>query len=277
MFWNSSAPEDDGRRERFSGPFAVFGIIAAFTGLLALFYPEQMLLSLLHSNREQNPTTRTYLGSLLKVRPYDHQSRLALARIQLETGDYAKAIRTLDESVGNPPAAEKSMYMAIRYQALAGLIRKEPSKENVRRFELAADQMLKEASSTRQVRMVVADAENAKLSALADRGRALILKMAPGTPESGGAYDYQKRAEAFFEAMSSATDIGRRREFFIKGVRTLQSGNMLKEAIDAADRHLGGLNGDRETMMVLARVALAAGRPDKAQKYVRLALGMKGE
>jgi hypothetical protein len=57
-------------------------------------------------------------------------------------------------------------------------------------------------------------------------------------------------------------------------VQALQSGNQLNEALLAADQQLGSLARDRETLRFLTRLALAAGRPDVADRYARRLIDM---
>src|SRR5581483_5658272 len=56
---------------------------------------------------------------------------------------------------------------------------------------------------------------------------------------------------------------------FIAGVRALQAGNLLDEALAQAQLHLDGLAGDRRTLEVLLQLARAAQRPDLVDRYAR--------
>jgi hypothetical protein len=113
-----------------------------------------------------------------------------------------------------------------------------------------------------------------------------LAKYAPPIPlkgaQKGDSYqsalaraDYRGAAALSFDAMKHADDIDRRRDFFFKGIAALQSGNLPLEAFRAGEAHLDGLSGDRRALEFLARAALAAGRPERAQGFMKRALGMK--
>ena len=57
--------------------------------------------------------------------------------------------------------------------------------------------------------------------------------------------------------------------------RSLQSGNLVQEALAAAEQHLfEELAGDSTVLKFLIRLSLAANRPDRAQRYAWRALGI---
>lgn len=93
-------------------------------------------------------------------------------------------------------------------------------------------------------------------------------------PSSSGAASYRADAAAAFAAMASAPTVAQRRIWFLRGVHALQAGNLVREALQEGERHLGVLADDRETLIVMTRIALAANRPDKAQGFIKRALGM---
>lgn len=75
-------------------------------------------------------------------------------------------------------------------------------------------------------------------------------------------------ADLYFQALPYTTTVNQRRHFFLTGLRTLQSGNLLKESIAAGNDHLGSLAEDPITLLYLVRLAQASNRLDLAEKYV---------
>ena len=63
-----------------------------------------------------------------------------------------------------------------------------------------------------------------------------------------------------------------RRILFLEAMRHFQAANRLEEALNAARLRLGSLADDPVTLEALARLALAANRPDIAEYYVSLLL-----
>ncbi|WP_114811086.1 tetratricopeptide repeat protein [Paraburkholderia kururiensis] len=80
---------------------------------------------------------------------------------------------------------------------------------------------------------------------------------------------YREAADAYFRLQDSATTLDARRNAFLSGIRTLQSGNLLADALDAAQRHAGSLENDKATLIVLLNLARAAQRPDLVDRYAK--------
>ncbi|MFC0399067.1 tetratricopeptide repeat protein [Paraburkholderia rhizosphaerae] len=82
--------------------------------------------------------------------------------------------------------------------------------------------------------------------------------------------DYRAAADAWFRKQTAAQTRDEQRRCFIEGIRALQSGNLLADALAAADAHLGTLADDPATLVVLLNVARAANRPDAVDRYARM-------
>lgn len=87
--------------------------------------------------------------------------------------------------------------------------------------------------------------------------------------EALGQGDYGVAAEYFLMARDQTTDRDEARRLFQKGIGALMAASRFRQAMLAADRHLGNLENDSATLRYLARAALAAGEPAKAASYVR--------
>jgi polysaccharide biosynthesis protein PelB len=82
--------------------------------------------------------------------------------------------------------------------------------------------------------------------------------------------DYRAAANAWFRKQAAAQTRDEQRRCFIAGIRVLQSGNLLADALAAADTHLGTLADDPATLIVLLNLARAADRPDIVDRYARM-------
>ena len=82
--------------------------------------------------------------------------------------------------------------------------------------------------------------------------------------------DYRAGADAWFRQQAAAKTREEQRRCFIAGIRTLQSGNLLNEALTAADQHIGALDTDPATLVVLLNLARAANRPDRVDYYAKM-------
>ena len=119
------------------------------------------------------------------------------------------------------------------------------------------------------------DAVSLALPDIAEAARLRRKKLHPAPEtELRSAEHYRKDADTAFSAMEKAATTAERRTHFLKAVQTLQSGNLPLEALQQGERHLPPLANDQGSLMIMTRIALAAGKPDKAQTFIRRALGM---
>ncbi len=79
-------------------------------------------------------------------------------------------------------------------------------------------------------------------------------------------------ARLLMRALAEAQPYADKRRLFLQALRTLAAAGRYDEALAAAETHLGELAGDIATLEFLTRFALAAGRPDVAQRYARMLL-----
>ncbi|WP_414056658.1 hypothetical protein, partial [Staphylococcus aureus] len=84
-----------------------------------------------------------------------------------------------------------------------------------------------------------------------------------------GVGEYRAAAAANFAAQATATSLDEQRRYFIAGLKALQSGNLLDDAMTEAQRRVGPLIDDTETLRFLTRLAMACNRPDLADQYAR--------
>ncbi|QHB59459.1 tetratricopeptide repeat protein [Ralstonia solanacearum] len=84
-----------------------------------------------------------------------------------------------------------------------------------------------------------------------------------------GVGNYRESAAANFAAQAAATSLDERRRYFISGLKALQAGGLLEDAMDEAERRVGPLIDDPETLRFLTRLAMACNRADLADRYAR--------
>lgn len=79
---------------------------------------------------------------------------------------------------------------------------------------------------------------------------------------------YGKAAHTYFLASSCTKDPVQQRTYVLTGLKALQSGNRLNDAIQASENYSALLLNDPKALMFLAKLALASNRPDLAEKYI---------
>ena len=288
MNWFSPVNEPQRGRERFASPVAVFGMFAAFILLLVVLFPQREILALLQTSQLGNPVAMHYLRALSGIRPTDGDLQLSYAEALVAAGRFGAALPVLDAATAHLPSSRLRHCLELRLVILQGLLQ-EMAVNSLEygkfKSEYAATARRLSGSGTSLVDLQpylgqprfsgTAEA----LAFLEGKEETLQNQPAPlamvDTPESAlAAGDYRKSAHLLFDAMDRETSIDRRRQLFLKAIRTLQSGNLLDEALAAADRNIDGLANDRTTLLSLTRLALAANRPVKAQEYVKRALAV---
>ncbi|REG57468.1 tetratricopeptide repeat protein [Paraburkholderia sp. BL6669N2] len=85
--------------------------------------------------------------------------------------------------------------------------------------------------------------------------------------------DYRGAANGWFRLQASAATFDARRQCFIEGIKALQSGSLLDDALAAADQHGSEFTHDRDTLVVLLNLARAAHRPDLVDRYAKALAG----
>lgn len=292
MSSNWSANKPLAERERFASPLAICGLVGAALLLLVMLYPEKSLLKYLSATDVSTPAQLRYLEILVHVRSGDTDLVFNLARSYLAANTPDKAEQILGRLQGTLSPQQAKTAMVLRYEMRRQqmkALRPGDSRRPAAQLEYArqVEYLLQAGATPSELGRYLADAKKNGDSATSRRLEILLQKRAENgigsarsqnsetiTAESALARgDYRGAAVIQFKLMENAPHAVKRK-YFMAGVRTLQSGNLLNEAVTEAEAHLGTLANDRETLIFLSRLALSANRPGLAQQYIRRALGM---
>lgn len=292
MSSNWSANKPLAKRERFASPFAIFGLVGAGLLLLVMLYPEKSLLKLLSVTDVTTPAQQRYLEILVHLRNSDVDLVFTLARSYLVANTPDKAEKILEHLQGalSPRQTKTAMELQyeVRRQQLKLLHQGDGRWSAVQQdYARQVEHLVQTGATTAELNRYLADARSIGDSATSRRLGALLHKRAGNDTDSAGrnvhegmtaesalaSGDYRGAAAIQFQLMEKAPR-NEKRKYFIAGVRALQSGNLLNEALTEAGTHLAPLANDRETLIFLSRLALSANRPDLAQRYIRRALGI---
>lgn len=290
MNWSANKPL--AQRERFASPLAICGLVGAGLLLLVMLYPEKNLLTLLSAPAVTTPAQQHYLEILVNLRSGDANLALTLARSYLAANIPGKALQTLEQLRGVLPPRQAKEVLALQYEARRQILkslRPGDSRRAAAQQEYARqiESLVHGGATPAELARYHADARNLgdtmtsrRLEALLQKSAGNVINADSGQSPDGmtaeaalARGDYRGAAAILFQAMKNAQS-SEKRKYFLAGVRTLQSGNLLNEALTAAEKHLAPLANDRETLVYLSRMSLAANRPDLAQHYIRRALGI---
>jgi Tfp pilus assembly protein PilF len=256
-------------RLRVISPAALAGLALLIGAALIILYPQRELLKRIVKARQDDPLTVQYLINLNSVEPGDAETALLLAGARLgqhRFGDVMKLVVPL-ENAADP---------ATRRRAL--LLHAAALPEGGPRAGLIAARMNEDWSRDEllQIAGIATTASNAALRGAAYARLATLERdpewFAKTARQVLGAGDYRLSAQLWFGARARAPDRDSARAYYLEGVRTLQSGNLLAEAIAAAETELGDLATDEETILAVVKLALAAGRPDVAERWMKRVL-----
>ena len=255
---------------------------------LFLIFPQKGLEDQLGRTNRSDLLTVEYLKAFLAAEPDSPRLRLMLARQLMQLGLYGEAraaLRPFASAAMSPARIEAAVYeFDLREREAFALPPHSDERAAATRAAGAQLQQLASLALTdTQVeylaRRAVAIGENA--AAIAWYGQLATLGPARAPQANAdaavlvlGLGGYSVSAQLYFRAQERSVLPARKREYYMAGVRTLMAGNLYDEAILEADRNLGALADDAETLKFLARTAQAANRADAAQRYARRLLRM---
>ncbi|WP_118182362.1 tetratricopeptide repeat protein [Paraburkholderia phosphatilytica] len=284
MSTSRAAPE----RQRLFSP-AVIAILGALVALmLALAFPREKLEERLLGGANVDSLTIAYLEAWLRVDPDNADVLSELTREYLKGQRIADAERILARLARSHDPGTRQMSLAIRLsiaqRRLYGLKQDDPLRP-ARIVDV--DALLHEAAgyswNVDQLKALAQQARGLNDGALASQFYTQLIDADPlhandwrieEAKVSLGSGHYREAADAYFAAQVNAPTLGERRTLFLAALHALQGGNLLQQALDAANQHIGDLADDPETLRYLANLAIAAGRPDVAEGYVKRLLKM---
>ncbi|MGH8782546.1 tetratricopeptide repeat protein [Paraburkholderia sp.] len=224
-----------------------------------------------------------YLEAWLKVRPRDEEFLSMLGAQYVTLGRLADAGRIVQRMDAQPSARMRQDAMRLRL-AIA----------QQRTFAMTADDP-RRAAALDALRAQVADAAALDWSdhdlawlaqyaasvdapALALRFYARLAQQDPAHRDRWDADvaryalqvgDYRQAADSWFRREANAPTLDEQRRCFIEGIRTLQSGNLMGDAIAIAEKQSGTFIDDQPTLVALLNLARAAQRPDLVERYAK--------
>ncbi|MEW9900735.1 tetratricopeptide repeat protein [Chitinivorax sp. PXF-14] len=264
----------------------LFAVMVSLT--LLLFFPQKWLMSQVQQTRPGDRVSLEYLANLVKFNPSDNALQLALVRQYLASGDWGNArvaLRSVDAGDDGKLRTERD---ALYYRTLM-LEYQELKPDDPRRAQLlqtlsvAAGNSPAGGGSVDSLVWLARQAEAIGQPALAgqlydqlartDSARQLNwLEAGARVALANG--DYDGAARRYFAARAQVRSLPLQRHYFLAGLRTLQSGNQLDAALAIAQKDLGALGDDPDTLKYLIALARSANQLDLAAQFARRLLQM---
>lgn len=281
------AQRTEAPRTRLTSPWTLLGIALAVGITLVLIFPGRGLLSQ-SAKTQPDAVSLTYLSNLARKEPSNPELRFTLAQKQTELGKIAEARAALEPLYNSPDPAVRQrarlMDFKLQMQQMQAMPvgSKERSRETERlRQELVAMSQyewniaglldLAHLATQLEARKLHADIYLRIARSDHKVARRWIDDAARAVLADG---EYQTAAEIYFTAQGRAESREDQRHYFISGLKAYQAGNMMKEAMAAADQHVGALASDDETLRYLIRLARMANDMQRAQVYAKRLMRM---
>lgn len=279
---NSLAKNAPKKRARLAARWVIPVFLIAACASLIILFPREAETRLQALAAHDDLVATEYLRSVLSQHPNDFEVRFELAERAIRAGDKATALALLTR-MNEMSRAQKAQAIKLAFGIQEiDLLSHAKSNPNY----LSA---LSELQKILNHALDASDGKNIDSAWLIEkfniyqpeRTPLLYQKMAtldtgraPYWLEQNAKYNlahglYSAAADAYFEAMQKSRDPAHARGYFMAGLRTLQSGNLSKEALAAAERYGAPYLNERDMLIYLVRLARSLGRYETADRYAR--------
>jgi len=291
------AAEEESRykiTKRFVRWWQILGFIVVAMFLLLFFFPKGQLLQSIAQQRQADKIVRQYLHNLVDLYPQEKKYHLLLIEQDLKFGKLSKVIAAIMPFLVKKPTTKTDWqalmlyYNILRIETYAkpeigyarkqGLLKMRNLITVLKQGPLNAEDLLGIGDD------LVKMGENKP--ALAVYQRVLTLQDKKCIQDCAQLYvaagkfmlaysKYKASAEFYFFAQGHAKTLAAQRDYFMAAVKSLQSGNLLDLALTEGYKHIGNLANDKETLIFLSRLALAANKPKLAHDFMKRVVRLK--
>lgn len=275
-------------RQRLTSPWTLLGVAVAVAVTLILIFPGQGVLTKKTAQTRPDEVSLTYLNNLAQKEPGNAELRFTLAQKEAEAGKIAEARAALEPLYNSPDPAVRQrarvtdfkLHLQQSHALPPGSKEREREMERMRQelaamsqYEWNAAGLLELADLAGQVGARKLRADTYLRIARSDEkvGRDWIDKAGRAALSDG---EYGTASEIYFTAQAKAQSREDQRYYFVAGVKALQAGNLMREALTAADKNIGALAQDDEILRFMIRLARMSNDMPRAQSYTKKLMRM---
>ena len=255
-------------------------------GALWLLYPRQDLERRLASARDDSALSTAYLNNLLRSDSDNPRLRLLLAQRQAAEGEIEQVRKTLQPATASTNQQLHRDAVWTLWSATYNKYEKTPAENKAVRDALHSD-LLQQLSTlvqkdwpqeelqqlTRQAFLLGARTEGIALlrgqAAREEQADKAALLYESAAREALAESNYSLCAELYLLARQSTPDALTAKNHYLSAVAAMQSSGNTSVALELAEREIGVLHDDPEVLRMMVQLARAAGRPDRAERYVK--------
>lgn len=247
--------------------------------LLAVIFPRKVLVEKLYAQETLDELTLSYIQNLYRADARNADAAILLTKAQQNELDIRTTEARLLPLTDTGDARQRTEAWFMLARAYEKALAANPDARERKRLSAQLTDMLQKATKEKipasLARLFAASAFELSLPRL---GFYFLEQIETGlsaktlahyAQESLGKGEYGVAAEYFLKARDQTIDLEEARRLFQNGVGTLMAASRFKEAMVAAELHLGNLESDPATLRYLARTALTAGEPELAARYAR--------
>lgn len=284
----SARNSDQVTRPHLLSPWVLVGFALSIVLVLLLIFPKQDLLRQAARERLGDPLTVSYLANLLRTSPHNLEMRLLLAEHKLFLGEFDEVSDLIAPALHSKDAEWQKRGLLLQYKYLTKLYQKSPPRSAQRAELMAQRQATFLRLSARKWPLLTLIYLAGQANELHERGIVTLLYRAIDEAAAGqsadwmaatarrvlGEGDAELSVHLYFLARNKAYSVAEQREFLLAGIKILMANGRYGEAMQAADRYVGKLIDDPDTLYFLVRAARASNDPERAARYARRMLNL---
>ncbi|HZN24782.1 MAG TPA: hypothetical protein VFB75_11180 [Burkholderiales bacterium] len=270
-------------RQHFTSPWTLLGIAVVVGVTLVSIFPGRGLLTPTPIEQHDGPVGLTHLSNLARNEPDNAELNFTLAEKQREIGNFAEARAALKRLYNSPdPAVRQRARLSelkLQMQQMQTLDARSAERElesaRLRHELIAMAQYDWDVAGLRELSDIANQLGARKLSAELyyrivrddqEASRQWIDETAQKVLADG---EYRTAADIYFIAQVRASSLEQKRYDLTQAMKAYQAGNMVREALQAADAHLGPLANDDQTLQFMIELARMANDMLRAQTYAK--------
>lgn len=243
-------------------------------GLLRAIFPQQKLVQRLYDQERLDDLSLSYVQNLYRTEPQNLDLKILLARTRpdVRTEDLEIALTAVLRDGDLRQRSEARLLLLKSYEAAS-----RHSSPQASTYERKLRDLVASVANDRvPPHLAGAFAATAFRLGMSQQGLRLLEQISQQEPvtalrtyaEAALAQGrHELAAEYYLLARSQTTERDLARHYFQRGIASLMAASLFPQAMAAAERSLGDLQDDPETLRFLMRMALAAGEPHRAAGY----------
>ena len=283
--------DDDEKRIRFFPLWEVLIYTIFVACILVLLFPRHLLHTVL-LDEQPDTATLAYLKIFREYYPQNQQILFSIIEQDIGLGQIPQAekeLAMLKKNLTAPSVQTLTQirwmeYLLLRYHTFQTRINSPERISYLKKLRPAAMALADAPLNPYQLRLLAKDnigigQVNVALK-IYDRLMAMHALTTPKELAEGGSIAMQNNAHRdaarfYWAAYNKSTTMPEKRQYALDTIKVLWAANLPQEGLMLAEQLPNDVINDREILLYLTRLAIAANRPDLAQKYALKVLLMK--